>query len=55
VAAEIYGKKAGFTQEFEQLNGPVHQESVGYHIREGKHDLTWEDWRIFLEFVEKNL
>jgi hypothetical protein len=55
VAAEIYGKQAGFTQEFEQLNRPVHQESVGYHIREGKHDLTWEDWRIFLEFVEKNL
>lgn len=54
VAAEIYGKKAVFEKEFEALDGPVHLESVGYHIREGKHDLTWEDWRIFLEFVEKN-
>lgn len=55
VFSEIYGKKAVFEQEFEELKGPVHLESVGYHIREGKHDLTWEDWRIFLEFVEKNL
>lgn len=54
VAAEIYGKKAVFEKEFEALDGPVHLESVGYHIREGKHDLTWEDWKIFLEFVEKN-
>ncbi|GMQ30578.1 acetylxylan esterase [Algoriphagus confluentis] len=53
VFSEIYGKKAVFEQEFEALSGPVHLESVGYHIREGKHDLTWEDWRIFLEFVSK--
>lgn len=55
IASEIYGKKAVFEKEFEELEGPVHLESVGYHIREGAHDLTWEDWRIFLEFVEKNL
>jgi hypothetical protein len=55
IASEIYGKKAVFKKEFEELEGPVHLESVGYHIREGAHDLTWEDWRIFLEFVEKNL
>lgn len=55
VFSEIYGKKAVFEQEFEDLKGPVHLESVGYHIREGKHGLTWKDWRIFLEFIEKNL
>ncbi|TDQ16532.1 hypothetical protein DFQ04_2651 [Algoriphagus boseongensis] len=55
VYSEIYGKKAEFQTEFEQLTGPVHLESVGYHIREGKHDLIWEDWRIFLEFVKENL
>lgn len=55
VAAEIYGKKAVFDREFEALEGPVHLESVGYHIREGEHNLTWEDWELFLKFVEKNL
>ncbi len=53
VAAEIYGKKAVFEHEFESLKGPVHLESVGYHIREGEHNLTWEDWELFLEFWEK--
>lgn len=55
VYSEIYGKKSEFQSTFEQLTSPVHLESVGYHIREGKHDLTWEDWRNFLEFVKKNL
>lgn len=55
VFSEIYGKKSVFEKEFEELDGPVHLESVGYHVREGAHDLTWEDWRVFLEFVERNL
>ncbi|WP_075350335.1 glucuronyl esterase domain-containing protein [Algoriphagus marinus] len=55
VYSEIYGKKVEFPDEFESLNSPIHQESVGYHRREGKHDLTWGDWEIFLEFVQKNL
>lgn len=55
IAAEIYGKKAVFEKSFEELDGPVHLESVGYHFREGEHDLTWEDWEIFLEFVKQNL
>lgn len=54
VATEIYGKKAVFEPEFEALEGPVHLESVGYHIREGKHDLTWGDWELFLEFLDFN-
>jgi hypothetical protein len=51
----IYGKKVIFPLDFEELKEPVIQPFAGYHIREGEHDLTPEDWRIFMDFVEVNL
>lgn len=55
IYSEIYDKQIAFPEEFEKITTPIHQEAVGYHIREGKHDLTWEDWSHFLNFVGKNL
>lgn len=55
VYAEIYGKKIQFPEDFASISSRSHHQSVGYHIREGKHNLTWADWEIFLEFVRNNL
>ncbi|MDN3205603.1 alpha/beta hydrolase family protein [Algoriphagus sediminis] len=53
VFSRIYGQKSPFKTTWEELNGPVSSKTLGYHIREGEHGLTWEDWSIFLDFVEK--
>ncbi|MDF2157272.1 acetylxylan esterase [Algoriphagus sp. CAU 1675] len=54
VYQEIFGKKAVFPLEFEELQGPILQPSMGYHIREGEHNLTPEDWKHYLEFIKLN-
>ena len=48
---ELYGLK-GFDAD---VQPPVHQpimNDVGYHIREGIHDVTDYDWKCFLDFAD---
>ena len=47
----LYGMQ-GLTSE---TMPPVHQpemQDVGYHIREGKHDVTDYDWERFMDFCD---
>jgi len=53
VFSRIYDQESPFENFWEELKGPVSSNTLGYHIREGEHGLTWEDWSIFLGFVEK--
>jgi hypothetical protein len=52
IFSDIYGEKVNFPTEFESLKDPVLQPFAGYHIREGEHNLTLEDWNHFMDFVE---
>jgi hypothetical protein len=54
VYSHIYGKEVSFHLDFEELKGPIIQSFAGYHIREGEHDLTLEDWKSYMDFVELN-
>lgn len=55
VYSQIYGKTVKFPLDFEELKEPVIQPFAGYHIREGEHDLTLEDWKSYMDFAELNL
>lgn len=50
----IYGKEVNFPLDFEEQKEPIIQPYAGYHIREGRHNLTLEDWSSFMDFVEMN-
>jgi hypothetical protein len=41
-------------KDMPKLNQPV-MTTIGYHIRDGKHDVTRYDWLRYLEFAEKHL
>ncbi|MBA7584336.1 Carbohydrate esterase [subsurface metagenome] len=54
LAGEVYklfGKDVEVT-EMPEENHPVNQGYIGYHIRQGKHDITWYDWQNYLDFAD---
>ncbi len=50
---ELYGKKGLETDKMPELHQPI-MNDVGYHIREGVHDVTYFDWRAFMDFANKH-
>jgi len=48
---ELYELK-GLDESFPSSNSPLKDGSIGYHIRTGSHDLTYYDWKQFIEFAD---
>ena len=46
----LYGKKGIETKEMPMLNEPIHN-TVSYHIRTGKHDVTDYDWENYIKWA----
>ncbi len=41
-------------REFPEINTPMHGR-IGYHLREGEHDITPYDWDQYLDFADRHL
>jgi hypothetical protein len=50
----LYGKNPLPSEQMPAIHQPV-METVGYHIRAGKHDITAYDWDRYMDFADKHL
>lgn len=51
----LFGKQGIAITELPSLNTPSLDGFIGYHMREGKHDITYYDWQQYIKFANKHL
>ncbi|MCZ2080115.1 MAG: acetylxylan esterase [Bryobacteraceae bacterium] len=51
---KLFGASGLGVDEMPPVNHPV-MDTIGYHIRSGKHDVTDYDWEQYLNFADKHL
>jgi hypothetical protein len=50
---ELFGKVGITANKMPEVNQPI-MNTIGYHIRKGKHDITDYDWEQFIKFLDKH-
>jgi hypothetical protein len=51
---QLLGEEGLAADSMPPVNQPV-QSIIGYHIRNGAHDVTSYDWQRFMDFADKHL
>lgn len=49
----LYGFKGVESDQMPGLHQPIMGEKVGYHIRQGVHDVTNYDWARYMDFCDR--
>lgn len=52
-AYALFGRKGLGTEAMPASGEPLHGDGVHYHLREGKHNLTLVDWKLYLDFADR--
>lgn len=52
---QLLKTKTSLPEEMPPLNRPVHGGKVGYHIRDGAHNMLLKDWNWFMDFADSVL
>ena len=50
----LYGKKGLVENHPYCIGVPFQEGNVAYHLREGRHDLTLEDWNNYMDFADRH-
>lgn len=51
---ELFGLKGVGATEIPGVGKSLQSGSIGYHLRDGKHDLTEYDWDCFMDFADRH-
>lgn len=51
---ELLAKNGVGSKTMPEVGKPLHTGSIGYHIREGKHNLRSDDWGFFMDFADRH-
>ncbi|MFA4871093.1 MAG: alpha/beta hydrolase-fold protein [Pedobacter sp.] len=51
---ELYRQKVVLPKEMPAVGSPIVESTIGYHFREGAHDLNVYDWTNFIRFANYN-
>lgn len=52
---ELFGLKGLVATVMPKPEVPLQEGSIGYHLRDGEHDLLTSDWNHFMDFADKRL